>query len=283
MSEEKSEEKSYQEQYQEAWDKMDAADEGKQPEPTTAKPEASAAVEQPRDEQGRFTAAEAEKPAAVDNAQQQMAAMKAELEKAQKALQDTQRWGHQKAEEAARLRREHEQAQRAAKKPELLQSIPELEGAVDHVLAERIAHSQQMAEQAAQQEQERFEQNMSIVMQAHPDVTDLLKDQEFLSAMENRRKTIGEEKFDSNPALIIREVTAEKLDRAKRVFDAERATAIEAARKDAEKQAKAKASMTMPGAAPGGRVPASKDLTPEEINNMSTEDFRRMQARVTGF
>lgn len=279
-------EESYEEQYQKAWDELDAAAEGKQPETTTATEvapeETSDDTAQARDEQGRFAATE--QKSAEEAEKEELARIKADLEKAQKALQDTQRWGHEKAQEAARLRREQEQAKLAQQKPELLASIPELEGAVDHVLAARLAREQEDAEKAQQQYQERFQQNLHMVVSVIPEVPELLKDPDFYAAMEKRREAVGAEKFDLDPALMLREISAEKQARERLAWEAQQQAAIEAARKDAEKQARAKASMAMPGASTGAaRTPSAKALTPEDVWNMSEEDFRRMTSKVTGF
>lgn len=272
-------EESYEEQYQKAWDELDAAAEGAKPETTTAEPEKTEeAAPEPEPTTSEETKVEEE------TVEQKYARLQAEYEKAQKALQDTQRWGHEKAAEAARLKREQEQAKLAQQKPELLASIPELEGAVDHVLAARLAREQEDAEKAQQQYQERFQQNLHMVVSVIPEVPELLKDPDFYAAMEKRREAVGAEKFDLDPALMLREISAEKQARERLAWEAQQQAAIEAARKDAEKQARAKASMAMPGASTGAaRTPSAKALTPEDVWNMSEEDFRRMTSKVTGF
>lgn len=259
----------YQAEYDKAMAELDAAAEGKAPEATTvtaAEPEASEAA-----------ATQAQTPAEqqvseVDELRRQLEEARKEAEAKAKALSDTQRWAHENA------RRVKEMERQSRQKPELLQQIPELEDAVKFV-------SQTNAEVEQEARQQSYEASLNIVFSAHPDAPELLRnDPEFLKAMEARRESVGAETFDTNPVVMIREITAEKLARAKRQADADKQVAIEAARKDAEAKAKAKASMTMPGAASGAsRTPSSSAMSADDVWKMSAEDFRRMQSKVTGF
>lgn len=250
----------YQVEYNKAMQELESAANGEKPEPTT-----EAVKEEPQP-----TVETTEEQKADDPLE-----LKKQLEAAQKALKDTQRAFHQRSEEAARLRREQEKASR--KRPELLDSVPELEEVVKHVVHD-----------ARETEQERYQQAnlaaIEAVQEALPQAEQWLADPEFTKAMRARREAVGAHVFDLDPRVMVRELTAEKLARDKAAFESQKQAAIDAARRDFEKQAKAKASMTMPGAAPGaGRVTSVKGLSADDVMNMSDAEFKRLQSKTLGF
>ena len=61
------------------------------------------------------------------------AALKQRLEKAEKALKDTQHWGHTNAADKARLQRELDDLKRNSDRPDILDSLDGLEDAIKHV------------------------------------------------------------------------------------------------------------------------------------------------------
>ena len=256
----------YQAEYDKAMAELEATANGKEPEATTAQ------AEEPEPETTDEQQEAAHEVDEVAELRRQLEEARKEAEAKAKALSDTQRWAHENA------RRLKEMERQAAPKPEILQSIPELEEAVKYV-------TKTSAEQEQETRQQSYEQALGIVFNAHPDAPELLRsDPEFYKAMKARRETVGAEKFDTDPLVMIREITAEKLARAKRLAEAEKLSAIEAARKEAEAKAKAKASMTMPGAAAGAsRTPSSGSMSADDVWNMSPEAFRKWQSKVTGF
>ncbi len=265
MSDTTSEE--YQAEYDKAMQELESAAEGNKPEVTT---------EQAKEEQPAATVETTEaKPDDPLELKKQLESMQAELAARDKALKDTQRAFHQRSEEAARLRREQEKATR--KRPELLDSVPELEEVVRHVV-----HDAQESE--AERYQATNQAAIVAVQEALPEAAQWLADPEFMKAMEARREAVGAQLFDLDPRVMVRELTAERLARDKASFESQKQAAIEAARRDFEKQAKAKASMTMPGAAPGaGRVTSVKTLSADDVMNMSDADFKRLQSKTLGF
>lgn len=257
----------YQAEYNKAMQALESAADGKQPEVIT----------EPAKEEPQPTVETTEEPKADDplELKKQLETLQAELSARDKALKDTQRAFHQRSEEAARLRREQEKL--ARKRPELLDSVPELEEVVKHVVHD-----------ARESEQERYQQTnqaaIVAVQEALPEAAQWLADPEFMQAMEARREAVGAHVFDLDPRVMVRELTAEKLARDKAAFESQKQAAIDAARRDFEKQAKAKASMTMPGAAAGaGRVTSVKGLSADDVMNMSDAEFKRLQSKTLGF
>ena len=264
----------YQTEYDTAMAALDAAAEGTKPDVTTA------AVEAVPDAAVEATPAAVQEPAtpAADDPlelKRQMEEMRAQIASKDKALKDTQSAFHKRSEELARVKREQQLAQRQT--PELLETIPEL--------ADAIRHVQQGDVESRQQSYEETNQAAIVAVQdALPEVGQWLADPDFMKAMEARREAVGAEKFDLDPRVMVREITAEKLARERSSFESQKQAAIEAARKDFEKTAKAKASMTMPGASAGaGRVTSTGALTASDIENMSPEAFKRLQAKTLGF
>jgi hypothetical protein len=103
----------------------------------------------------------------------QGAAGKAErdLQAAQKAIKDTQRWGHKNAEEVKRLKKEAEDRKRHETAPEILKANPGLEDAIKHVAGARD-------EDAKPAPKERMAR---VVAKAIPDIETHLGDQAFFA------------------------------------------------------------------------------------------------------
>lgn len=267
-------ESTYQTEYDTAMAALDAAAEGKQPEVTTAAVEAEpeAVVEAATPEVQEPVTPAADDPLEL---KRQLEEMRAQIASNDKALKDTQRAFHERSAELARVRREQQLAQRQT--PELLESIPELADAIRHVQQGDVESKQQSYEDTHQAA-------IVAVQDALPEAGQWLADPDFMKAMEARRESVGAEKFDLDPRVMVRELTAEKLARERSSFEAQKQAAIDAARKDFEKAAKAKSSMTMPGASAGsGRVTSTGALTAADIENMSDAAFKRLQAKTLGF
>lgn len=226
--------------------------------------------------------AEAEPVAQVETAQE--VDYKAKWEEAQaaiaareKALADTQRWGHENAKKLKEL----ERAQRA--RPALLDDIPELADVVNYAIEDLHEKHQTLQEQQNQSLQQRAQQALDMVIEAIPDVPQLLNDESFKNAMIARRDAIGAEKFDSNPSIMIREINAEKYARFGKELEAKQQAAIEAARAEFAKSQKAKSSMSMPTGAIASNKASSKDMSYADVMNMSDAEFKAMQNKTLGY
>jgi hypothetical protein len=100
------------------------------------------------------------KPPQVDPLEE----LRARLEKAEKIAADNKAWGTKQAQELAAIKREREQQQREASKPQILDANPELADAIRYVANDPAPQQQQ--EQRANQWQE-------MVATAHPGIFDV--------------------------------------------------------------------------------------------------------------
>lgn len=205
----------------------------------------------------------AEKKAEIESTDE----LKARLEKAEKAIKDTQRWGHENAAEVKRLKREAEERKHAETRPAILEANPGLEDAIKHVAGTRT-ESEADAKAAW----------LSTVSRAVPDVEKLLGDQDFHAKASARKAELGAEWDD--PITAIRELSSLKTEhlsnRASQV-------AVEAARKDFEVKAKKRNAMEVPGGS-GGKDPAIKgDDAADRFRTMTKEEFAKERSRVMGY
>lgn len=253
--------KEYQAEYDKAMAELEAEESGKAA-PATTEPEPTP---EPSPEPQPEPQAE---PVKAEPEGETIEQLRERLAQQEKALKDTQRWAHENAAELKRLRQEREQAEREAKKPQILNDIEGLEEAVKYV-----------AEAPKPQAVNPQEAWLEAITKAHPDVNDLLADQAFYQAVEARRQNLGADWND--PLVAIREITAAKLDRAESI----KAQAIEQARKDFEAKQNQKAAMQVPGGH-AGAAPRESDPQADMVKKyqtMSDEDFAKEVARVTGF
>jgi hypothetical protein len=250
--------KEYQEEYEKAMAALEAGEE----------PAAQATTEETPAEQPTETTepAPAEPPKEPEG--ETIEQLRERLAQQEKALKDTQRWAHENAAALKRLQQEREAAERAAKKPQLLNDIEGLEEAVKYV-AEAPKPADVNPEEAWRE----------AIVKAHPDINDQLADDAFFKSVEARRQSAGADWTD--PLVAIREITAAKLERAEAV----KAQAIEQARRDFEAKQHQKAAMQVPGGHAGA---APKETDPQadmvkRYQTMSDEEFAREVAKVTGF
>jgi hypothetical protein len=203
-------------------------------------------------------------PATVDP----LAEVRAELEKTQKALKDTQAWGTKNAQRIAEIERERQQQQRDATKPAILDANPDLADAIRYVAGDPAPQQQ------AQDTQQKW---MDAVSTAHPGIFDMSIDPELEKAILKRSVELGNEW--NNPLVAIREITAEKLAfTEQQVGKRFAAAAATVARKSA---------MSVPGAgggSAGNRTAPDVDLEAvQRIQNMSDADFEKEVRRVKGY
>lgn len=190
--------------------------------------------------------------------------LRLKLEKAEKALKDTQAWGTKNAQELARINREREQQQREAHKPQILDANPELAEAIRYVANDPTP--QRQAEQ-------RHQEWVSIIDRAHPGIFSVDIDPELEAALIERRASSDW----SDPLQAIADITAEKLAHTERKLE-------KRYKSDAAKSAQKSAmSVPSPGAGVAKAAPANPDK--EAVNrfrNMSDAEFEKERRRVLG-
>lgn len=245
-----------------------------------AKLEADAQATTARGADGKFTKAEtpetvvepAKEPVAEEPAKTEepdpLAELRARLEKTEKIAKDNQAWATRMAQEAAQLRKEREQAARAAAKPAILDANPELAEAIRYVAKDPAPQ---------QQEEDRVRQWKAALEMAHPGIFDVSIDPDLEKAIKERFDSLGPDVND--PLVAIREITAEKLAFTERQVGKRFAA-------EAAKQAKVSA-MSVPGAGAGGgssRVAPDDQLAmAERMKNMSDAEFAKEVRRVKGY
>ncbi len=247
----------YQKQYDAAAAELDAAASGIKPDTTTAiEPEA---VKVPEVEPAKQEEAA---PVVVD----ELAELRAKVEKAEKALKDTQAWGTKNAQELANLKREAQQAQRDANRPAILDANPELADAIKYVASDPAPQ---------QQAEDQREVYFRTIDTAHPGIFAQDADPELVAALVAKRDASGGAWDD--PLVAIRDISAEKLAHAERQIT--KRLAVESA-KQQEKSA-----MSVPGAGGGTARKAAPDPEAERvqrIQSMSSDEFAKERARVLG-
>lgn len=248
-------------EYQEAYDA-----EMKRLEAGTAKPEAKA------DELEVTTTSAAPEAKAEAPAGETPEQLSKRLASVEKALKDTQAWGHRNAAEVARLKREAEERAKKEIRPAILDNVEGLEEAIHHVAG---------AQQQPQTQTVDKDTWANVVSGAIPDIEEFLGDPEFAQkAVERKNAVIAAGENWDNPIIAIREFGNLKLDhlRAKAVHGA-----TERARRDFEEKQRKLNGMAMPGGS-GGKAPAQA-ATDEAARwaSMSKADFEKQRAKVLGY
>jgi len=188
--------------------------------------------------------------------------IRARLEAAEKALRDTKAWGTQKAQEAARLRKEQEDAHRAAARPQILDANPDLADAVRYVQADDYARQRETADQSRDMWQ-------NTVRAAIPDIDDLLNDDSFMQSLENRAQNVDW----ANPIIAIREINTEIRQRAM------------ASAQSAQQNARAETKRSAASVPTGGGRQSIKPSTAEDdmlrkFQNMSDDEIAREARKI---
>jgi hypothetical protein len=249
----------------------------KEYEKAAAELEAAAQATTARGANGKFTKAEPapaepepEKTPEAEPAKTEepdpLAELRARLEKTEKIAKDNQAWATRMAQEAAQLRKEREEQQRAANKPAILDANPELADAIRYVSQDTAPKNDEAARNQAWR---------TAVEKAHPGIFDPAIDPELEKALMERFSATPD---IQDPLVAIREITAEKLAYTERQVGKRFAA-------EAAKQAKVSA-MTVPGAGAGGGARTAPDAAlaeVERINKMSDAEFAKEVKRVKGF
>lgn len=254
----------YQKQYDEAAAKLDAAATGNTE--TITEP---AKVEPAKQEEAKTEPAANAEPAKTDSTTDAvpdpLEEIRAKLEKAEKALKDTQAWGTKNAQRLADIERERAQQQREATKPAILADQPELEEAIRYVAGDPAP------QQAAEQQHQTWMQTVDAV---HPGIFAPDADPELVAALVAKRDASGD--AWSDPLVAIRDISTEKLAHVERQI----------LKRTAEETAKAtqKAAMSVP-AAGGSAARTAPDPAKDEvnrINRMTPAEFEKERRKVLG-
>lgn len=227
-----------------------------------AQPEAKATTEVKTEPAKEPAKEQEQEPAKVEDP---LAELRARLEKAEKMARDNQAWATKAAQEAAALRREREQEQRAKAKPAILDANPELADAIRYV-----------ASDPAPQQADPRELWRQAVEKAHPGILQIPDEDELVKSIAAR--ATREAQAWSDPFEAIRIITEEKLAHTERQVG--KRFAAESA-KLAQKSA-----MSVPGAGAGSGAKAPVDAQLAEvqrIQSMSQAEFEKEVRRVKGY
>lgn len=193
----------------------------------------------------------------------------ARLEKLEKALKDTQRWGHDNAAEVKRLKKEAEDRKRAETRPAILDANPGLEDAIKHFVKPAGESSREEGMAAWR----------STVSRAIPDVEQLLGDKDFYAKAAAKKSEFGDEWDD--PITAIRELSSI---RTEHLSNKSVQVAVEAARKDFEVKSKRRNAMEVPGGSGGDKgAPAKEDDEVKRFKNMTRAELDKERSRVLGY
>lgn len=211
-------------------------------------------------------------PAAVTSADpakpvDDIAELRARLEKAEKMARDNQASFTRAAQEAAALRRAQEQRDREAARPAILDANPDLADAIRFVASDPTPQHQAADRIAAFQ---------STIEKAHPDAFSTDMPEELQASIAKAWQELGDAAED--PLEVVRVITQEKLAFTERQVG--KRFAAEAARQ----QEKSAMSVPGPGASSAARAPEDTQLAEvQRIQNMSDADFAKEVRRVKGY
>lgn len=197
-----------------------------------------------------------------------IAELTARVEKAEKVARDNHAWATKVSQEAAQLRKEQQQREREATKPTILDANPELADAIRYVANDPAPKEQQEDAQAKWH---------AMVDKAHPGIFSTSIDPELEKSLVTRLSALNED-ARSDPLVVIREITEEKLAFAERQIGKRFAA-------ESAKQAQ-KSAMSVPGAGAGGGVKTAPDAALAEvqrIQSMSDADFAKEVRKAKGY
>lgn len=209
---------------------------------------------------------------------QRLATLEQKLEKTEKALKDTQRWGHEQSGERSRLQKEIKDLKRRIdaqehkdKRPDILEREPELEDAIRHVAGGPGKPTGE--DDGPYPAQDEWKRQIATV---HPDIDDLFQNEVVRDYLKGAAAHYGDDWRD--PLVVIREVNVvkDKLAEARAVHA--RRMAVE----DHQRKAKQNEALRVPGTAGSGGNPASK-TEEEQAKSWATmpdEDFDKAKEKL---
>lgn len=254
--------------YQAEMDRLDAeAAAARGAAPTTSTPEPTATAEPTPAPVATSTDDMPTDPPKAPTEAERLATLERELESTKKALNDTKKWAGQSAAEVKRLKKEQEERDRKANRPQVLDDNPGLEEAVRYVTGAP----------AAGQPAHDPEAWADTVGAALPGLDALLEQSpELRTKAEAKARELGEAWTD--PLVAIRELNALQIDH---IRAGQAAAAVEAARRDFEQRKKHQTAMTVPGGG-ASRLAPPVDAS-KRYETMSREEFAKERARVLGY
>jgi hypothetical protein len=198
---------------------------------------------------------------------ERLAALEAKLASTEKALNDTKSWASRNAAEVKRLKKEQEERDRQANRPQVLDDNPGLEDAIRHVTGAPAAGKQKFDPDTWADTVGTALPGLDALLEQNPDLR---------TKAETKARELGEAWND--PIVAIRELGALQIEHERaRVA----AAAREAAARDFENRKKQQTAMTVPG---GG---ASRQAPPvdaaKRYETMSSADFEKERRRVMGY
>lgn len=275
MSTETQGEKSYDEIYQAEMDRLDA-----EAAAANGAPAPAAAVTTPTDE--TTTTADPAPAAAVtadpapaaptgeptqETAEQRLERLERDLESTRKALNDTKTWASRNAAEVKRLKKEQDERDRLANRPQVLDDNPGLEEAVRYVTGAPAAGKPAHDPDAWADAVGTALPHLDALLEKHPDLT---------AKATAKAQELGEAWND--PLVAIRELSALQMEHERAQVAA---AAREAAARDHAKRKQQQTAMTVPGGGASRQAPPVDQA--KRYETMSSADFAKERARVLGY
>jgi len=211
------------------------------------------------------------------------AELRAKLASTEKALQDTQRWGHDRNAEVKRLEERlaaleaaNRKAEREKKRPDLLDREPGLEEAIRYAAGKDEENGAGAAPGASPADGGLISEEAwaDAVAEVHPDAADLLRNPVVKEHLDKARAAYGP-RWRENPLIAIRELNVVK----DTIASVNRHLAVEAAVRDHKRKAKERQAMNVPIGGDGQPAP-NTDADAERYRTMSSEDFEKEKDRV---
>lgn len=202
-----------------------------------------------------------------ETAEERIARLERDLASTNKALNDTKGWASRSAAEVKRLRKEQEERDRQANRPQVLDDNPGLEEAVRYVTGAPAAGKQKFDPDTWADAVGTALPNLDALLAANPDLT---------AKATAKAKELGEAWND--PLVAIRELSALQIEHERAQVAA---AAREAAARDFAKRKQHQTAMTVPT---GGASRQAPTVDPaKRYETMSSEDFAKERAKVLGF
>lgn len=197
-----------------------------------------------------------DKPSVED----ELKALKEAFAKQEKIAKDNHAAFTRKAQDFAKLQRKLEKEERERLRPEILDSVPGLQEAIEYATPAR-----------------KEEPWVDVISRALPDIDSMLADPAFRQKVEQIKESIGEDWQD--PVIAIRELSNA---RAEHRAEQRVSQVREQVRKDFESKAKKLDAMGVPSGS-GKGVQAKTEDDAQKIWDMSDAEFQKMKSRGRGY